>query len=123
MNREEAEEKFRRGIEQFNRGEYFTAHETWEEVWLQTAEPEKTFLQGLIQVTAAYHHYTRENHAGTRSLLAAGLAKLEKFPARHRGCEIERLRAAVRRWIEDLAAKREPGAEEIPKLGADTREF
>jgi hypothetical protein len=27
-------------------------------VWLVAEEPEKTFLQGLIQVAAAFHHFT-----------------------------------------------------------------
>jgi len=34
-----------------------------EEVWLETVNPEKMFLQGLIQVAAAFHHHSRANPA------------------------------------------------------------
>ncbi len=39
-------------------------------------EPEKTFLQGLIQVAAAFHHFQRGNCAGTISLLRSALRRL-----------------------------------------------
>jgi predicted metal-dependent hydrolase len=77
--------QFQRGVELFNAGKFFEAHEAWEEIWLAESEPEKTFVQGLIQVAAAFHHRQRGNRKGMDSLLEAGLAKLEQFPERHRG--------------------------------------
>src|SRR5258707_15213698 len=66
-------ELFAHGVALFNTRYFFEAHEAWEEIWLHTPPPEKTFLQGLIQVTAAFHHQSRENLRGTASLLRAGL--------------------------------------------------
>src|SRR4051794_6508369 len=37
------------GILFFNRGDFFEAHEAWESLWMDTAGPDKTFYQGLIQ--------------------------------------------------------------------------
>jgi predicted metal-dependent hydrolase len=116
MEAREAEEKFRRGLAQFNRREFFAAHETWEEIWLASSGPEKTFLQGVIQVAAAFHHHSRGNLKGTRSLLEAGLKKLEKSPATHRGCEVEKLRAAARGWIAALREGKDPGARKLPRI-------
>ncbi len=112
----EAHEKFRKGLDQFNHRHFFEAHETWEEIWLPAPEPERTFLQGIIQVAAAFHHYSRRNLAGTRLLLEAGLKKLERFPETHRGVQLEELRAAARRWIAELAAGNDPGAKELPRI-------
>jgi len=117
----EAEEKFRKGLQQFNRRRFFDAHETWEEIWLAAPEPEKTFLQGIIQVAAAFHHYTRSNHRGTRSLLEAALKKLERFSPRHRGIKLEALRAAVRRWMVALATGADLGAPELPRIERERR--
>lgn len=86
------ESQIQRGIELFNAGQFFEAHEAWEEVWLAEREPEKTFLQGLIQIAAAFHHRQRGNREGMESLLKAGLAKLSRFPDSHRGIAVERLR-------------------------------
>jgi len=116
MNDHVKDEKFQRGLEQFNRGQYFEAHETWEEIWLAAQEPERTFLQGIIQVAAAFHHFTRGNRAGAQSLLEAGLNKLDRFPATHRGIQLDELRAAGKRWVAELAAGRSLGNEQFPHI-------
>jgi len=112
-------EKFRRGVEQFNARKFFDAHETWEEIWLRTQEPEKTFLQGIIQVAAAYHHYCRGNTRGAKSLLQAGVEKLSRFPTEYRGLHLEALRGAALRWIAALDAGHDPGADALPRIELD----
>src|SRR5262249_13857653 len=34
----------------FNRGEFYEAHEFWEEVWNEIDDPERLWVQGMIQV-------------------------------------------------------------------------
>jgi predicted metal-dependent hydrolase len=109
-------EKFRTGVALFNARKFFEAHEVWEELWLAAAEPEKTFLQGLIQLAAAFHHQGRRNLQGTQSLLAAGLAKLERFPDDHRGLALGELRKAAKDWAEGEAVRSEAGAGKPPKV-------
>jgi uncharacterized protein len=92
------------GLKCYRRGEFFEAHEHWELVWLKCAEPEKTFLQSLIQVAAAFHHLGRGNRVGARSLLTRALARLERYPDRFAGVEVAELRAAVREWLLDMDA-------------------
>src|ERR1700689_1335152 len=98
MNSEEKDEKFKRGILHFNAQEFFEAHEGWEGVWMGEGGPEKPFLKGIIQIPAAFHHSLRENPDGAESLLAAGIVKLSRFPARHHGLAIDDLRSAAKRW-------------------------
>jgi predicted metal-dependent hydrolase len=117
------EELFAHGVHLFNTLYFFQAHEAWEEIWLHTPPPEKTFLQGLIQVTAALHHHSRKNLRGTKSLLRNGLDKLEQFPEIHRGLQLERLRAAVRawlKWLHEKGSQRKPALPKI-KMDADPR--
>jgi uncharacterized protein len=109
-------EQFGRGITLFNARKFFEAHEAWEELWLVEVEPEKTFLQGLIQVAAAFHHHGRGNRRGTQSLLAAGLAKLRSFPDNHRGLALAALRADAARWAEKSGADQGAGATKLPKI-------
>ena len=116
MNSKEKDERFQRGVLHFNAGEFFEAHDVWEEIWLVEAEPERTFLQGIIQIAAAFHHYRRENSDGAESLLAAGIVKLSRFPAHHRGLEIEELRAAAKRWARSIGQGEKPGSAQIPQL-------
>jgi predicted metal-dependent hydrolase len=65
------------GIHLFNTRKCFEAHEELEAVWLKAKGHRKTFLHGLIQVAAAFHHYAHRNPAGFRSLLEKGCTKLE----------------------------------------------
>jgi predicted metal-dependent hydrolase len=96
-------EQFRKGIALFNARKFFESHEVWEELWLVEPEPEKTFLQGLIQLAAACHHHGRGNRRGAQSLLAAGLAKLGRFPDDHRGIAVAKLRADAEQWAATLS--------------------
>jgi uncharacterized protein len=108
--------KFQEGFDHFNRKEFFEAHESWEEIWLHAPKPEKPFLQGIIQVAAAFHHYRRGNREGCESLLGEGLRKLDKWPAVHRGLALAPLRLSVRWWLAELHAGRVPVAKHIPHL-------
>jgi len=112
------DEKFQRGLRHFNAREFFEAHEVWEEIWLVEAEPEKTFLQGLIQLAAAFHHYCRGNPAGAESLLAAGIVKLLRFSEHYRGLEIGALRTSAKKWARALGAGQMPAAHDLPKLSS-----
>jgi predicted metal-dependent hydrolase len=107
---------YQKGLDAFNSGNFYEAHEHWEEVWLETPHPDKMFLQGLIQVAAAFHHYSRSNLQGTRNLLRAGLLKLECFPEIHGDLEIEALRKAVREWLASLDTEENHKSGKPPRI-------
>jgi|HubBroStandDraft_6_1064221.scaffolds.fasta_scaffold374399_2 predicted metal-dependent hydrolase len=92
------------GLRLYDAGEFFTAHEAWESVWLGSPEPEKTFLQGLIQVTAAFHHLKRDNPLGTMLLLQAALRRLDRYPESFGGISVELLRHDIRERLRTLEA-------------------
>src|SRR5277367_5626041 len=116
MKSSEKEEKFERGLAHFNAREFFEAHEVWEEVWLVEGEPEKTFLQGIIQIAAAFHHYRRGNTDGAETLLAAGIVKITRLPAEHRGLAILDLREEAKWWARALGEMQRPGDERLPAI-------
>jgi predicted metal-dependent hydrolase len=72
--------RFLEGIELFNSGNFYKAHDPWESLWLERFGEEKDFIQGLILSTVALHHYGRGNLRGARSRFRLALDKLEKYP-------------------------------------------
>lgn len=65
-------------IELFNRQAFFECHEVLEDLWRPLPPgPEKTLLQGLLQVGVGYYHWQRNNRTGTKNKLEAGLEKLK----------------------------------------------
>jgi predicted metal-dependent hydrolase len=116
MKTHESSDKFQAGIEMFNARRFFDSHEVWEEIWLHSAEPDKAYLQGIIQIAAAFHHYLRGNTTGTRTLLNAGLRRLATCPGDFRGMELESLRETARQWAGLLERGSDPGQERIPQI-------
>jgi predicted metal-dependent hydrolase len=116
MKSAEKKQKFELGLAHFNSRKFFEAHEVWEEIWLVEAEPEKSFLQGLIQLAAAYHHYERGNPSGTESLLASGIVKLLRFPEVHHGLSIGELRTVAKQWARLLGEGKNPGSKMLPQI-------
>jgi hypothetical protein len=107
------------GLRLYDAAEFFAAHEAWESVWLPAQEPEKTFLQGLIQVTAAFHHLQRENRLGTSRLLRAALRRLERYPGEFGGISVDLLCDDIRVWLQALemnAPAPQPGVARIKCL-------
>jgi predicted metal-dependent hydrolase len=109
-------ELFKRGVGHFNARRFFEAHEVWEELWLHATEPDKTFLQGLIQVAAAFHHYGRGNLGGARSLLAPGIAKIGEAPSDHRTVALAELRDSAEEWAKALDEGKDPGRKRLPRI-------
>ncbi len=107
-------EKLLEGLAHFNAHDFWEAHESWEELWLEAETDLHQYLQGLIQLAAAYHHVKRGTTRGAVRLFDASLAKLEAFPLTHCGIDRASAVAAARRDRERLV--RGDGAGDFPSL-------
>jgi len=70
----------------------------------------------MIQVAAAFHHYTRGNLKGTKSLLESGLGKLRNFPGEYRGANLNALRGTADGWLEALTSGGPATLAEFPQI-------
>ena len=91
------------GIRLFNRAEFFEAHEVLEDVWRASPEPEKKFLQGLIQIAVGLHHYGTGNLVGARSLLDRAAKNLARYPKTFGGIQLALLLNCIAEWQQALA--------------------
>ena len=92
------------GLRCFHSPAFFEAHEHWESVWLAAHEPEKRFLQGLIQAAAGFHHFQGGNFPGTISLLRSALRRLDGYPPAFAGIAVAPLCAEIHLWLEAFEA-------------------
>ena len=58
------ESLFNEGLEYFRSGEYFEAHESWEELWSDFYLEDRRFVQGLIQLSVSFVHLENNNLKG-----------------------------------------------------------
>ena len=64
----EADPRFSQGVALFNAAEWYEAHDMFEDLWHETADPERRTLQGIIQVAVAQLHLQRGNTRGATIL-------------------------------------------------------
>ncbi|MBX9604042.1 MAG: DUF309 domain-containing protein [Bryobacteraceae bacterium] len=95
-----------RGVELFNAGEYFEAHEAWERIWTAERGRRRVFLQALIHCAVALHHHGRGNALGARRQLRKAVAKLEPFPAGWEQIDAGALLAWQREALDAIARER-----------------
>jgi len=68
-------------------------------VWLATKGPEKKpFLQALIQLAAALHHFQQGNSRGAASLMQTALHRLEPRPYSFGGIAVASLCQEISEW-------------------------
>ena len=68
-----------RGVEQFNRGEFFAQHETLEDLWNSERRPIRRLYQGILQVGVGMYQIQRFNHHGAVYMLTRGPDYLRPF--------------------------------------------
>ena len=104
------------GLRCYRAQEFFAAHEHWEIVWLASKKPEKSFLQGVIQVAAAFYHLQRDNPLGTRFLLRRAQLRLERYPEYFGGMDVSSLRKEIEEWLQVLDAGGATQGRSYPEL-------
>lgn len=77
------------GVDLFNRGEYFDAHEVWEDLWLDCPGADRRFYQSLIQAAVALYHWGNGNAAGATRLFQSGKRYMAPYRPTHHGLAVD----------------------------------
>lgn len=106
------------GISLFNQGEYWHAHEAWEEAWMPDRHgPDGGFYKGLIQVAAGCLHYTRRNRRGTQNKWLSGCDYLRPYLPSHHDVALAPLVARIDELRATLDASPDwPGGLRLPRI-------
>src|SRR5438552_14835998 len=102
-----------KGRAAFNAGEFYEAHEFWEEVWNEIDAPARTWVQGLIQVATALHKLAAGRDDVCATLLAKALGKLAGAPDALDGVDVAAARTGAERILAAIRAGELPSARGI----------
>jgi hypothetical protein len=94
----------REGIELFNRGEFYEAHEVIEHEWHAERRPIRRLYQGILQIGVGFHHARGGNHRGAILLLTDGIAKVSDFLPSCSGVDTARLATEAQRCLDEIIA-------------------
>jgi uncharacterized protein len=99
---EEIPELVQRGIEEFNKGEFYECHEYLEEAWMQEPERVRFLYQGILQVGVGFYHLQNGNWRGATGLLRNGTTRLKEFEPVTLGIDVGRLVRECERCLKEL---------------------
>jgi predicted metal-dependent hydrolase len=91
-----------RGIEEFNRGEFFECHESLEEAWMQESGRVRYLYQGILQVGVGFYHLKNGNWRGATGLLRNGTTRLKEFEPETLGVDVAKLVRESERCLQEL---------------------
>jgi hypothetical protein len=80
------------GLELFNSGHYFEAHESLESAWREETGPVRELYRGILQAAVVYLHITRGNYAGAIKVYQRSQRWLIPWPETCRGVDVGKLR-------------------------------
>jgi predicted metal-dependent hydrolase len=92
----------RRGIEEFNRGEFFECHEYLEDAWMEEPGRVRFLYQGILQVGVGFYHQQNGNWRGATGVLRGGIERLREFEPETLGLDVAKLVHESERCLEEL---------------------
>ncbi len=91
-----------KGMEEFNKGEFYECHEYLEEAWMQEPGRVRFLYQGILQVGVGFYHLKNGNWRGATGLLRNGTARLKEFEPETLGIDVARLVRECERCLREL---------------------
>jgi len=80
------------GLELFNQGDYFGAHEWLEEAWMEDRSTGRDLYRGVLQVAVAYYQIRLDNFRGAVKMFQRARHWLDPLPDTCRGIDIAQIR-------------------------------
>ena len=90
------------GIKLFNDGNYFEAHDYFEEMWANENTAKKDFYQGLVQISVGSFHLISKNYNGALSQFSKGVRKLIEFPNNFKNINVLQFRYDINYLIKQI---------------------
>jgi len=112
---------FFEGIEEFNKGSFFEAHDAWEDLWVDARGEARLFYQALIHTAVGFYHALNGNHRGACSQFTKALLKLKSYLPSYHGVDTGRLVESLEECLHEAVLLREGSggtfdARRIPKI-------
>ena len=88
------------GTKQFNHGDYFEQHETFERLWKEERREIRKLYQGILQIGVAMYHLQNCNHHGAVYMLRRGSMYLEAFAPHCQSVDVANLLVQASRILQ-----------------------
>jgi uncharacterized protein len=111
--------RFREGIRLFNEGRFFESHEAWEAVYAEAEDQHKAFIEGLVQLAAAFRIVADFGETkGPVRMIYQALIRFENYQPVYLQIRVKELSDAMEAWARGI----EKGTGEFPSAIPKIRE-
>lgn len=90
------------GMQLFNEGKFFEAHEELETAWNEEAGPIRDLYRGILQIAVTCLHITRANYDGAVKVYKRSQKWLNHWPAVCRGINLKEFRENAVRIMQEV---------------------
>ena len=116
--------RLREGIRLFNEQRFFECHEILEPYYQETEAQNKPFLEGLIQLAAAFRLYSEFGEIkGPVRMIHQALIRFENYQPAFLGIRVNELRQAAEAWAEGTEKMADNVSSALPKIQLQKRSF
>jgi hypothetical protein len=116
---EELNQLYTKGLNKYKQGDFYIAHELWEDMWHYKQLKDRIFIQGLIQISASFYKIQCGNLRGARSLLEKSINKFENYSGIHRNINVDKLKEdllVIHKKYNEINYTDEFSLETVPEL-------
>jgi predicted metal-dependent hydrolase len=116
--------RLREGIRLFNEQRFFECHEILEPYYQETEAQNKAFLEGLIQLAAAFRLYREFGEIkGPVRMVHQALVRFENYQPFFLEIRVNELSQAVEAWAEAAEKAADRVSSALPKIQLQKRSF
>jgi predicted metal-dependent hydrolase len=109
--------RLKNGIALFNEGRFFASHEAWEEFYQEAEAAHKPFLEGLIQLAAAFRIYSDFGEVkGPVRMIYQALIRFENYQPSYLGIRTGELTASMEAWAKEAETSSGHFSSSVPKI-------
>jgi predicted metal-dependent hydrolase len=101
-------DNFRMGLANFNHGNYYQAHEYFEDAWRETPGPNREFYRALLHISGGFFRLTEGRPQAARKFFEHALKWLVEFEPNYLGFNISKLKKGLEEILELLVADSPP---------------
>ena len=109
--------RLREGIRLFNEGRFFESHEVWEQFYQEAEDAHKPFLEGLIELGAAFRLFADFGEVkGPVRMIHQVLIRFENYQPIYLQIKVKELCEMVETWAKGAETTSAKPSSPMPKI-------
>lgn len=90
------------GMQAFNQGNYYAAHEHFEDAWRDTDDDTREFYRALLHISGGFFRLTQNRPGAARKFFSRALHWLDAFPSPYLGLDTSEIKLNIHMLIDSI---------------------